>query len=116
MNPSAKQLQAIPESLHKQQMFRALGLEQKEEWFSTSFWFPTGETLQFTGEGLVYFHPDPANKGSRFLPLSEVPRFIRWPAGTPTGDALRAYLRRWGWLPKGELPVTAPQENTKTVI
>lgn len=116
MNPSAKQLQAIPESLHKHQLLRALGLEQPGEWVSRCFEFPTGETLQFTGEGMVYFHPDPGNKGSRFLSLGEVPAFIRWPAGTPTGDALRVYLRHWGWLPKGERPVTAPQDGTKTVI
>jgi hypothetical protein len=116
MNPSAKQMQSIPESLCKHQVLKALGLEQQEDWFSRRFEFPTGETLEFTGEGMVYFHPDPGHRGSRFVPMNRIKPLDFWPAGTPTGDALRLFLRRWGWLPKAEQPVSAPQDDTKMVV
>ena len=116
MSPSWRQLAAIPESVEKRAILRALNIDPPPEAISRNFMFSTGEQLAYvTGSaaepaGMVYYRPD---GGTRFLQLEEVPAFIRWPSGTPTGDALRIYLRRWGWLPKNE---RTPDTTTKTII
>lgn len=36
--------------------------------------------------------------------------------GTPSGDALRQWLRWWGWVPKSEQAPAEPQEQTRMVV
>lgn len=114
-SPSWRQLASIPETVEKQAILRALGVDPPPEGISRIFKFSTGERLTYTSgssvepDGMVYYNPQEA---SRFLLIEDVPRFICWPSGTPTGDALRRYLRRWGWLPKNERQPDTP----KTII
>jgi hypothetical protein len=117
MAPSAKQLREIPESLHKHQLLKALDLEIQDDWISTVFATGGGETFQFTGDGWISFAPDPGNSASRFITAKEMRVLVRsrWPRGTPTGDALRIYLRRWGWRAPEEQPVESPQADTMTI-
>lgn len=117
-SPSWRQLAAIPESAQKRAILRALGVEPPPEGISRTFEFSSGEQLTYVSgssvepSGMVYRGPIEAS-GTRFLQLEEVPKFINWSSGTPTGDALRLYLRRWGWLPKAE---RTPDTTTKTII
>ena len=114
--PSWRQLSAIPETVEKRAILRALNVDPPPEGISRTFCFSSGERLTYISgsaaetSGMVPHRP---GIGARFLQLEEVPSFIRWPAGTPTGDALRLYLRRWGWLPKNE---RTPDTTTKTII
>ena len=116
-SPSWRQLAAIPETTEKRAILRALGIDPPSEGISRTFCFSSGERLTYVSgsaaepAGMVYAKPYSC---SRFLQLEEVPSLIRWPAGTPTGDALRIYLRCWGWLPWAER--TPPDTTTKTII
>lgn len=45
---------------------------------------------------------------------SEVLRVLQLPAGTPSGEALRQWLRWWGWTPRNA--ASAPADTTKMII
>lgn len=116
---SAKQLAEIPESYHKHRVLKAADYERVDSDWSTVFTFGDYEDLRYTAykdgsaAGFVYMNPD---IGSRFISVDEIKPLDFWPAGTPTGEALRAYLRRWGWKPLKERQAGHEQANTKTII
>lgn len=98
-DPSWRQLARIPESSLKAEVLRAAGIEPPPEAISREFHMPvTGTITHTTGTGFVWYH----DRSSRFVDGSELLRLTHAHPGTPTGDALRAWLRRWGWIPKSE--------------
>lgn len=114
-NPSWRQLAAIPESLIKAAILRALDIEPPIEGVSSQLHLSNGTTIQRTDIGYVLYQPN--CQRSQYLDAPMLLRELKWPVGTPTGDLLRAWLKRWGWTPKSkETTVTAPQEATRTVI
>lgn len=116
---TAKQLALIPESLLKHQVLKAIDYERTPEDWSKDFHLPDGEKISFNDskdnslKGFLWYTPE---KGACFLATDTLKPVRLWPAGTPTGDAIRLYLRRWGWIPQSEQGVTAPQESTRTII
>ena len=112
INPSWRQLAQIPESQEKAAIIRALGIEVPPQGVSRTFDLGRNEFVTRTELGWVHF----SRMACFYHEPSAILRAVRWPAGTPTGDALRAWLRRWGWIPKSEQQAAAPQENTKTII
>jgi hypothetical protein len=114
-NPSWRQLAAIPESLHKTQILRALGIEPPPEGVSHRLEDPRERVLVYRHDGDFIVWTGPSE--TRYATGSEVLKALNWPASTPSGEVLRAYLKRWGWVPKQkEAPVDAPQQDTRTVI
>ena len=116
---SIKQLASIPESLLKHKVLKAMDYERVDEDWSTEF------HIDDTIESVSYLHYKDSGwrgfiwhdgGGSRIFEINELKPIAIWPAGTPTGDALRLFLRRWGWVPAKERSVTEAQENTKTII
>lgn len=117
MSLSIKQLAMIPESELKHRILRAAGVEVPPEAFSRQFDLPSGEKLWYTdtdarGPGFTHLRGD----STRFALVDDVLQVCNWAPGTPTGDALRLYLRRWGWLPKSERAQADPQADTRTII
>lgn len=116
---SSKQLSLIPESLLKHQVLKAADYERSPEDWSRKFELEEGEALIYynykdsSNRGFIWFG---GRDGTRSYGVDELPVGRVWPPGTPTGDALRLFLRRWGWIPKNERSVTAPQEHTRTII
>ena len=117
---SQKRLGDIHESTLKAQVLKAIDFERAPESWNKLFSFPNGERMIFTdardtNARSFLWH---RGAGSSFLPMDDLKPGRIWPAGTPTGDAFRAYLRRWGWIPPSEMEagVTAAQDNTKTII
>jgi hypothetical protein len=106
MNPSWKQLAEIPESLTRARVIRALGVEVPPEGRARSFQ-DGGVIVAVAPESGFYVAID---GGARWMDGgSAVLKAVQWPVGTPTGDALRAWLRNWGWVPKGAAaPEPAP--------
>jgi len=68
------------------------------------------ERQQRKGEPIVYVAWKPC-VSQGFNEPAELLRWLKWPAGTPTGDALRAWL-------KDERPEERSEtnDNTKTII
>lgn len=114
MSPSWRQLAAIPESTLKASILHALGIEPPPEGVSRTY-TEIGTYIEFTKDGSWvvfkngYTTGFPGDRGSDAL------RAINSPPGTPSGIALRAFMRRWGWVPKGAAP-PEPTESTKTII
>lgn len=118
-SPSWRQLAAIPESLLKSKILHALNMDVPLEGVSHTF-NSDGWYMEKVQDGWVVYvarpdHP-PASYGFPEDGGSDALRAARCPAGTPTGDALRAFMRRWGWVPKNERPAVEPNDNTKTII
>jgi hypothetical protein len=97
--PSWRQFRAIPFDVTAAAVIKALDIEVPAEGRPTSFraegFLATvttaGDWLVMTdGEARPVAGPD------------EVRRAAQLPAGTPSGDALRQWLRMWGWRPKSE--------------
>jgi hypothetical protein len=124
MAASWRQLAAIPESLLKDSIIRALGVEIPPEGISHK-WNDRGLYIEYCSnpQGVSWFvvydaeHPDPAIKSSPQMCMTPnaTAKAIRWPAGTPTGDAIRRWLLNFGYVPPGSKP-KEPQENTRTII
>ena len=116
-NPSWRQLAQIPESLLKASILRALDINPPPEGVSDTF-LSGGTYAQHVESGFVlHLRPPRQRSGSvGFHTASELLRAARVTAGTPTGDAFRAWLRRWGWVPKSEQRQAEPNDNTRTVI
>jgi hypothetical protein len=113
-HPSWRQLAAIPESTTKSAILRALAIQPPPEGVSDTF--DSGGTYAQRVESGFVLHLRPPRRRSAaigFQTAGELLRAAKVPAGTPTGDAFRAWLRRWGWVPKGE---QAPNADTRTVI
>ena len=117
MSPSWRQLAAIPESTTKAAILRALDITPPPEGVSDTF-LCGGTYAQRVESGWVLHTRPPRRRSAAmgFQTASELLKAAQVPAGTPTGDAFRAWLRRWGWVPKSERPVEAPQEQTRTII
>ena len=111
MSASAKQLQLIPESAYKAALLKALDIVPEPSWFSTKFDCGDNTTLEITESGVVY-HREGV---SSLISINDVTKNVRAAPSTPTGDALRVYLRRWGWLPKPERDALAAQANTRMI-
>ena len=112
MNPSWRQLAEIPESLLRARVIRALGVEVPPEGRPRSF-ADGGVLVAVAPESGFYVAIEGAVRwvedGSAVIAaLKAAPRW--WmPAGTPTGDCLRAWLRSWGWVPRSAVaPAEAP--------
>lgn len=115
-NPSWRQLAQIPESTLKAQILKALDVTPPPEGVSDTF-ISDGTYAQRVESGWV-LHTRPPRKASAargFETADELRKAANVPPNTPTGDAFRAWLRRWGWVPSGERQVE-PQEQTKTII
>lgn len=115
---SPKQLASIPESLLKHQILKAMDYERVDEDWNKTFILGDNELVEFIAyrdtSAKGFIHHD--GRGVSFYPIEELKPVAMWPAGTPTGDALRAYLRRWGWVPKAERQAGEEQANTKVII
>jgi hypothetical protein len=112
MNPSWKQLAEIPESLTRARVIRALGVEVPPEGRARSFQ-DGGVLVAVAPESGFYVAIDGAARwvdgGSAVIAELKASQRHWMPVGTPTGDALRAWLRSWGWVPKGAAaPAEAP--------
>lgn len=121
--PSWRQLAAIPESALKSQILNACGITPPPEAISNDF-----------NDRGMYVHFSPAmDTGSYWIvcraDLHDVPlasiiyadgsdalAATGTKAGTPTGDALRAWMRAKGWVPRSERQPADPTENTRTII
>ena len=112
-NPSWKQLGLVHDCLMKQQILDALGVTPPDAGVSSMFVLKEGvESVSFDGQAFVYYKQGV----SHFCYGDEVLKWSRAPKGTPTGDALRVWLRRHGWLPKSERDVMDAQKDTKVVV
>lgn len=110
--PSWKQLAQIPDSLLKARILRALDVKVPPEGRATVF-LGEGFRLEVAPESGFYLMTDGIS--STWLPDgSTVLRTLKWSAGTPTGDAVRAWLKSWGWVPKQK--AGAPQAPPPMVI
>jgi hypothetical protein len=115
IRPSWKQLAAIPESVRKTQVLRALGIEVPSEGVSATLEDPRERILVYEQDGSFILHQ--YGRSTHYATGSEVIKALNWPASTPSGEVLRAYLRRWGWTPrKKEAPVEKPQQDTRTIV
>jgi hypothetical protein len=118
-NPSWRQLAQIPESTLKASILHALGITPPPEGVSRVFSEPA-TYLEFTHDNAWVVSlrgpgDPPATFGFPSDQGSQALRAINSPPGTPSGIALRAFMRRWGWVPKGERQ-PEPNDNTKTII
>lgn len=119
-SPSWRQFAAIPFDATVAAVVKALDLEIPEEGRPRSFrgpggQWPGGQFLASTTQAgdWVICH----GGASRFVDgPGAVLKAARMPAGTPSGDALRQWLRWWGWAPRSEQRQAEPQEQTKTII
>lgn len=118
-SPSWRQLAAIPESLTKDAIIRALGIIVPPEGVSL-IWYDRGLYIERckNPQGESWFVVD--NMGPQgsspcmCLTPNDVARAIHWPAGTPTGDAIRRWLTNFGYVPPGARP-PEPQEETRAI-
>lgn len=111
--PSWKRIARVPESSLKHQLLRDLGVEHRDD----ASW-----SRDYAEEGFLVRRLDDGSfctwkQGmSVLLPDgSDVLKAAGWTRGTAVGDALRAYLSRWGWVPKSKRQAE-PQENTKMIV
>ena len=114
-SPSWRQFAAIPFDCTVAAVVKALDLEIPEEGRPRSFRGPGGQFLAATTQAgdWVVCHCG----ASRFVDgPGAVLKAARMPAGTPSGDALRQWLRWHGWVPRSEQRQAEPQEATRTVI
>lgn len=105
--PSWRQFRAIPFDATVAAVIKALDIEVPKEGRPTGFRaekFLTSVTD--AGDWVVLCEGEMA----RFVDSpEEVRKAARLPAGTPSGDALRMWLRWWGWVPKSEQRQAEPQ-------
>lgn len=113
-NVSWRQFAAIPYNSTVSQVVRALAVEIPPEGRPRTFHGTEGFIAQRTAdEAWVVL------TGANSLPVDgpgAVIKAARLPAGTPSGDALREWLRLWGWVPKSEQKQQEPQEQTRTIV
>ena len=78
-----------------------------ERFFAPGLWV---ERQRRKGEPVVYVAWQPS-VSQGFSDTAELLRWLKWPAGTPTGDALRQWLKE----PEPEA-APEPNDNTKAII
>lgn len=110
--PSWKQFAAIPFDATVAAVIRALAVEVP----------PEGRPKHFHAHGWHATRTPDGNwsicdgQTARFVAgPAEVLREMKLPQGTPSGDALRQWLRWWGWVPKSEQSAAEPQDATRMV-
>jgi len=101
-NPSWRQLAAIPESKLKAQILNACGIEP--EVAGVCHIFHAGDIQIYASDppiskDKIWFTLYPAPGTRCFNSPRELLKAIKWPPGTPTGDALRKWLNHYGWKP-----------------
>jgi hypothetical protein len=102
-NPSWRQLAAIPESKLKAQILNACGIDPEVAGVCHIFHAGDIQIYASVSPGLnekVWFTLYPAPGSRSFESPKELLKALRWPQGTPTGDALRKWLGFYGWKPK----------------
>jgi hypothetical protein len=121
-NPSWKQLAAIPESLLKTQILGACGIEPPPEGISNTWrddrLYMLHCPAKDTGAYWVVSTPDVdgvAYSCLRYQDASAALAATGTKPGTPTGDALRQWMRSKGWIPRGRAAIS-PTANTKAII
>jgi len=94
--PSWRQLAAIPESKLKAQILNACGIEPNITGISRIFHAGNihihASSLPGFNDDKVWFTLYPAPGTKAFGSSKELLKALRWPSGTPTGDALRKWL------------------------
>lgn len=114
-NPSWKQFSAIPFDATVAAVINALAIVPEGDGRPRSFVGPGNFRAAVTPAGLWLIYRDGM---SRYVEGPDEVRVVaKLPAGTPSGDALRQWLRMWGWEPP--LKVVAepePQEKTRMVV
>ena len=104
--PSWRQLSAIPESATKAQILRACGIEPPPEGVSDTFHDRGLYVRHLADGGAEWLVSNPGDDGPFTAGLhadgSAALKACRCPAGTPMGDALRAFMRAHGWRPANE--------------
>lgn len=111
--PSWRQFRAIPFDATVATVLKALAVDVPEEGRPTSF-RAEGFLAAVTsaGDWVVC-----VNGLARSVDgPEEVRKAAKLPQGTPSGDALRMWLRWWGWRPKSEQAPAEPQEQTRMVV
>ena len=67
-------------------------------------------------EGPLYVYTCLSGKRSRlFTDPKALLKFVRWPKGTPTGEALREWLASFEQKALPDVPETDPTANTKMI-
>lgn len=111
--PSWRQFAAIQFDATVAQTIKALGVEVPREGRPRTFAGPAGFLASATDAGDWVVCEGGA---ARFVDsAAEVLRAAKLPQGTPSGEALRVWLRWWGWVPKSEQRQAEPQEQTRMV-
>jgi hypothetical protein len=121
--PSWRQLSAIPESTLKAQILKALDITPPPEGISNVFQ-DHGLYVRFSPaqDSTSYWIVSKADDNDRPLAStihadgSKALKATGTKPGTPTGDALRQWMRAKGWVPHNERQPTDPTANTKTII
>ena len=93
--PSWRQLAAIPESKLKAQILNACGIEPEIAGVCHIFHAGDIQIYASASPGLnekVWFTLYPAPGTRAFSTPKELLKALRWPPGTPTGDAIRKWL------------------------
>ena len=112
MSASWRQFAAIPFDSTVAAVIRALAVEVPPEGRPRSFQGPGGFLAAVTLEGTWIVCQ--AGLAQPVDGPREVLQAAKLPAGTPSGDALRQWLRWWGWVPKGKA-APEPQEATRMI-
>lgn len=116
INPSWRQLSEIQFCPVVHRTLRALGIEPPAAGLTPTF-NHLGVIVtrhQFAGGVAWAVYRD---GGSRMVDSpQEVLQHAQMPPGTTSGDALRQWLRWWGWEPPSKPPPPELNDNTRTVI
>jgi hypothetical protein len=116
---SWKQLAAIPDSVEKHRILKALDITPPPEGVAHSF-EDKGIYITAVENGFSFMdtkHPNrkKRNTAQLFATPMEVAKACRWPVGTPTGEAIRNWLTGHGYTRPSKKPIE-PNDNTKTII
>ena len=98
--PSWRQFQVIPFDATVAAVVKALGIEVPPEGRPRTFRGPAGFMAVVTTAGDWLVMTD--GEARPVAGPGDVLRAAKLPAGTPSGDALRQWLRMWGWRPNSE--------------
>jgi uncharacterized protein YqjF (DUF2071 family) len=120
---SWRQLAAIPESTLKSQILSACGITPPPEGISNVF-MDRGLYMRFSPaqDSLSYWIVSRADNNDRPLASaihadgSDALIAAGTAPGTPTGIALRTWMRSKGWVPRNERQQPEPTANTRTII
>ena len=136
MSPNWRQIAALPDSKLKQSILKALDIELPPAGVSRSFQdgglYITKVEGGFTFMDTTTRPLTQRNSAQLLATPKDVIRLARWPASTPTGEALRNWLVHWGHsrlVKGGPLSVAAatgfgpehhddqdPTANTRAII